>query len=325
MSSAALDEPIEGVYSSLGIVQGKLNAWWETAIALLPNLVVAIVVIVIFGLASRLLRSLVLRFLLKMTNSKSIARLLSTLASLTVIFIGLFVALGVLQLDKTVTSLLAGAGVVGIALAFAFQDLAANLIAGVYLSFQRPFVIGDLIETQDTFGAVDAIDLRTTRIRTLDGQIVLIPNKEIFENKLTNFSKTGVRRVTLSVGVSYGENLESVREIAKEAVSALDLRRTEEDVEFFYESFGASSIDFIVRFWINHRRQSEYRAAVSEAIIAIKKAFDAKDIMIPFPIRTLDFGIKGGESLAQVLPLPSQSPFPSGQPTTSGEASKAIS
>ena len=318
MSSAALDEPIEGVYSSFGIVQGKLNAWWETAIALLPNLVVAIVVIVIFGLASRLLRSLVLRFLLKMTNSKSIARLLSTLASLTVIFIGLFVALGVLQLDKTVTSLLAGAGVVGIALAFAFQDLAANLIAGVYLSFQRPFVIGDLIETQDTFGAVDAIDLRTTRIRTLDGQIVLIPNKEIFENKLTNFSKTGVRRVTLSVGVSYGENLESVREIAKEAVSALDLRRTE-------ESFGASSIDFIVRFWINHRRQSEYRAAVSEAIIAIKKAFDAKDIMIPFPIRTLDFGIKGGESLAQVLPLPSQSPFPSGQPTTSGEASKAIS
>lgn len=303
---ASFNEPIEGVYSSLEIVRGKLVDWWEAAIALLPNLVVAILVIVAFGLVSRLVRKLVRRFLLKMTSSKSIARLLSTLAGIAVVIIGLFIALGVLQLEKTVTSLLAGAGVVGIALAFAFQDLAANLIAGVYLSFQRPFVIGDLIETQDTFGIVDAVDLRNTRIRTMDGQIVLTPNKEVFENKLINFSKTGIRRVTLSVGVSYAEDLEAVREIATEAISALELRRTEEDVEFFYESFGASSIDFVVRFWIDHQRQSQYRAAVSEAIIAIKKAFDAEDIMIPFPIRTLDFGIKGGESLAQALPVPDQ-------------------
>ena len=85
---------------------------------------------------------------------------------------------------------------------------------------------------------------------------------------------------------------------------SLDLRDTGKDVEVFYEGFGGSSIDFVARFWIDYRRQVEYKTAVSEAVIAIKKAFDAHDVMIPFPIRTLDFGIKGGESLRQALPAP---------------------
>ncbi len=310
MQESLLSEPIEDVQDSFGLVHDKLSDWLETAVALLPNLIVAVIMVAIFGLLSKLTRKLSRRFLERVTNSQAIARLLSTLAGITVVFIGLFIALGVLQLDKTVTSLLAGAGVIGIALAFAFQDLAANLIAGVYLSFQRPFVTGDLIETHDVFGTVQKVDLRTTVIRTNDGKVVLLPNKEIFENKLVNYSRSGTRRVNLVVGVSYGEDLENVREIAAEAISSLDLRDTSRDVEIFYEGFGASSIDFVARFWIDFRRQVEFRTAVSEAVIAIKKAFDAHDIMIPFPIRTLDFGIKGGETLRQALPELPMQPVP---------------
>ena len=302
MQDSDLSKPIEGVQDSFEMVQEKLNAWLETAVALLPNLVVAILVILIFLLLSRLARKLIQRFLDKLTGSQAIARLLSTLGGIAVISIGIFIALGVLKLDKTVTSLLAGAGVVGIALAFAFQDLAANLIAGVYLSFQRPFVIGDLIETNDTFGTVAAIDHRSTRIKTTSGQAVLIPNKEIFETKLVNFSTSRTRRVELRVGVSYGEDLNSVREITSAALSSLEMRETDKVVEVFFEGFGGSSIDLVARFWIDFSRQVEYKHALSEAIIAIKKAFDEKDVAIPFPIRTLDFGIKGGSSLKENLP-----------------------
>lgn len=302
MDEGVLAAATEGAESSLGMLQEKLNAWWEAGIALLPNAVVALIVVLIFGLLARMARSIVRRLVSRVTSSQSIPRLLATLANIAVLLIGLFVALGVLQLDKTVTSLLAGAGVVGIALAFAFQDLAANLIAGVYLSFQKPMVIGDLIETQDIEGKVVTIDLRTTRLRTTDGRVVLIPNKEIFENVLINLSRSGTRRVDVAVGVSYGEDLRQVEKVARKAVSGLEIRDQSQDVEIFFEAFGSSSIDLVARFWIDFRRMADYKEGVSQAIIALKEAFDANDIMIPFPIRTLDFGIKGGQPLAEALP-----------------------
>ncbi len=302
MEEGVLAAATEGAGSSFATLQDKVHTWWESGIALLPNLVVALIVVVVFGLLAKLARSLVRRLVARVTTSQSIPRLLATLANITVLMIGLFVALGVLQLDKTVTSLLAGAGVVGIALAFAFQDVAANLIAGVYLSFQKPMMVGDLIDTQDVEGKVDAIDLRTTRLRTTDGRIVLIPNKEIFENVLINLSRSGKRRVDVAVGVSYGEDLRRVKSIAHDAIAGLEMRDTDQGVEIFFEGFGSSSIDLVARFWIDFERMADYKAGVSQAIIALKEAFDANDIMIPFPIRTLDFGIKGGQPLAEALP-----------------------
>lgn len=316
MEDSALAEPIEGVQVSFELVRDKLDGWLETLVALMPNMVVAFIVVVIFGLLAKLARNLSRRFLEKITGSQAIARLLSTLGGITVVFIGVFIALGVLKLDKTVTSLLAGAGVVGIALAFAFQDLAANLIAGVYLSFQRPFVIGDLIETNDVFGTVQNIDLRTTVIKTNDGQIVLLPNREIFENKLVNFSKSQTRRVGVVVGVSYGEDLEAVRELTLEALSRLEFRDTNRPVEVFFEGFGSSSIDLVARFWIDFQRQVQFKQAVSDAIIEIKKAYDDHDVVIPFPIRTLDFGIKGGVAIGEALPATTQPAVPTAEPQT---------
>ena len=118
---------------------------------------------------------------------------------------------------------------------------------------------------------------------------------------MINFSTTGKRRIDLGVGVSYGDDLDKARQLALEAVEAIPDRDPEGEVELFYQEFGSSSIDFVVRFWIDFQRQSQYLKARSEAVMAIKKAFDAHGITIPFPIRTLDFGIVGGERLADTL------------------------
>lgn len=298
---SATSSTTEEMANAAEVVWDKLQGWWEGAIALLPNLVVAILVMVAFALLAKLTRKLTQKFLTKVTSSVAISRLLARLASIAVIVIGLFIALGALQLDKTVTSLLAGAGVIGIALAFAFQDLAANLIAGIYMSFRRPFVPGDLVETNDTFGTVDQTDLRNTFLRTPQGQLVMLPNKEIFENKLVNFTRSGNRRVDLPVGVSYGEDLENVAEVTRQAITAMESRDPNRDVEVFFTDFGDSSINLVVRFWIDFSRQADFQQARSEAIMRIKRTYDASDIMIPFPIRTLDFGIKGGENVREAL------------------------
>ncbi len=314
-----LDEPIEEVQVSFGLVQTKLEGWLEIAVANLPNLVVALLVVIVFGLLSRLVRKVSYRFLDRFSGRQAIARLLATLAGIAVIAIGIFIALGVLQLDKTVTSLLAGAGVIGLALAFAFQDLAANLIAGVYLSFQRPFRIGELIETNGVTGLVDAIDPRTTVIKSTDGRLILIPNKEVFENKLENLSRTGKRRVELEVGVSYAEDLDEVQSVAREAISGVESRDRNREVEIFFRSFGGSSIDFVARFWIPFQRPADIHRATSEAVIAIKKAFDTHGITIPFPIRTLDFGIQGGQPLSQMWADTDSPPMEARSETTESE------
>jgi small-conductance mechanosensitive channel len=280
---------------------GKVNGWGETLVLHLPNFLVAIVVLVVFWLLARAARSLVVRLLRRVSHSVQVNNLVGQTLYLGIVLAGAFSALGILGLQKTVASLLAGAGIIGLALGFAFQDIAANLLAGIYLSVRHPFRQGHLVKTQDFFGTVERVRLRWTEISTPQGQIVLVPNKLIFENPIMNYSAVGRRRVDLSLGVSYGDDLAKAREVAIRAVEGVSTRLPDREVELFYEEFGDSSIDFTVRFWIPFTRQKVYLAARSEAIERIKKAFDTAGIQVPFPTRTLDFAVKGGEKLSEVL------------------------
>lgn len=293
-----MDISLQEAYKQL---LAKLQGWLNATIEMLPNLLLAIVILVVFGLLGKLIRKMVNRLLHKTTDNKTIIDLLETIAGVIIVGIGVFVALGVLQLQGTVTSLLAGAGIIGLAIGFAFQDIAANFISGILLSIRHPFGKGDIIESNDFYGTVQKINLRNTLIKTPQGQRVYIPNKVVYENPFINYTANYKRRIDISCGVSYGDDLEKAKELAIEAVESLDNYDSGKDVEFFYDEFGGSSINFKIRFWVNFRKNPDFWQARSDAIIAITKKFDENDIMIPFPIRTLDFGIRGGEKLSSML------------------------
>lgn len=279
------------------LVTVKLETWLSTTIEMLPNLALALLVLVVFYVIGKMLRKFVRTLLEKATTNKTVIDLAETVMSVLIIGIGVFFALSILNLDGTVTSLLAGAGIIGLALGFAFQDIAANFISGLLLSIRHPFGIGDIIESNDYFGTVQKLNLRNTIIKTPQGQIVYIPNKVVYENPFTNYTKNRERRIDLECGISYGDDLEKVKKVATEAIESIEKRNKNRKVEFFFKEFGGSSINFVVRFWVDFRSNPDYWEPQSEAIIALKKAFDENDIMIPFPIRTLDFGIRGGEKL----------------------------
>lgn len=283
------------------LISQKLTLWFEGFVKLLPNLVIAILILILGLYLAKVIRKFALRMITKVSHLPTINNLFASFMYLLTIGITIFIVLDIINLDKAVTTALAGAGILGLALAFAFQDIAANFMSGVFISFRKPFNIGDLVEMQDYMGRIESINLRDTSMLTLQGQRVIIPNKEIFQNPIKNYTSTFKRRLDLKVGVSYGEDLEKVREIALTEASKLSLRDQSRDVELFYEEFNDSSIDFNLRIWLNTTEQVKYQEARSETIILIKKAFDANDIMIPFPIRTLDFGIKGGEKLADTM------------------------
>ena len=278
------------INKAYGLVTEKLEDWISTGVKMLPNFLVAVLVLVLFVLLGKLLKKIFNKVFQKITDNKSLQSLLSSILYIAVVSIGTFIALSILQLDGAVTSLLAGAGVIGLALGFAFQDIASNFIAGTMMSIRKPFKIGDLIKTNDFFGKVTNIHLRTTTIQTMQGQIIMIPNASVFKNPIENFTEFGKRRIDLEVGVTYGQDLPFAKKIAKEAIESID-GIDKDDVTLFYTGFGGSSIDMVIRYWMPFtNKQFEYKAKVDEGIIAVKQAFDKNGIGIPFPIRTLDFG-----------------------------------
>lgn len=276
----------------------KLYGWLSAVVTMLPNMVVAALVLVGFGFASRWIGRAASRALQHVISNQPIVALLAKGAQLGTIAVGLFVALGILELEKTVTSLLAGVGIIGLALGFAFQDIAANFVSGMLMAIRRPFVVEDLVEVSGYFGTVTAIDLRATRLNQLSGESVIIPNKDVFQSAIVNYTDTPKRRVELEVGISYDDELRRARAIAIEAVERLELRDDSRPVELFYTGFGGSSIDFIIRFWIDEAGQAAFLHARSEAVMVIKEAFDAHGISIPFPIRTLEFDVAAAKDIA---------------------------
>lgn len=272
------------------LLTGKLSVWYEASIKSIPNFIVAIIVLITFYFIAKAMKDLVKRVLPKISYKRSVNEILGTTTFILVVILGIFTALEIMGLEKTVTSILAGAGVLGLALGFAFQEIAANFVSGVLIAFREPYQIGDIIEIDSYIGEVTNIELRTTGITTFQGLEVFIPNKDMFTKPFINYTSTPRRRVDISVGVTYDADLEHVTRVTKSALEEIPSRIKNVDVEVFFSDFGDSSINLTARVWIHYLNGGTYFQARHNAIIGIKKAFDNNGITIPFPIRTLEFG-----------------------------------
>ena len=270
-----------------GLIYAELSAWTRTAIRYIPKLALAILLLVIFTFLSRWISRWVVRGLDRVSNNVSLINLTGAVVRVVIIAVGLFVALGVLGLDKTVTSLLAGAGVIALAVGFAFQDLTANFISGTMIALARPIQVGDVVETNGYTGKVVDIKLRSIVIDNGQGQTVEIPSKDVFQKPITNFSRIGQQRIELTAGVSYLDDLPTAQRVATEAISRLPFVLRDHPVELHYRNFGDANVQFVIWFWINPS-VTNAQAALSEAIIAVKQAFDDHQILIVFAGQTFD-------------------------------------
>ena len=283
------------------LINEKLERWVEASIKHLPNIAVAIFIAMAFGLLAKIVGNLAHRVLSRTFDSTQIVGLLTSIIKVAIATAGIFIALDFIGLRGTVTSLLAGAGIVGLAIGFAFQDITENLIAGIAMGVRKPFQIGDVIEAEGVFGNVEAINLRNTHVMTFFGQREIIPNKILFRNILTNYSVNGHRRIEVPVGISYADDPQQAAEVLTEAVNEFDFVIRKDETGVWAESFGDSSINLLVWFWIEYPGEPGFLAARHQVIVAIQRALSDANILIPFPIRTLDFGAKGGEKLNAML------------------------
>lgn len=268
----------------------RIEGWVDQLIISLPNIIIAIMVFILAIILSKYISKLSLKLLGKSKLQPSMRQVISRLVSVFVILMGLFLILGILDLSKTLNTILTGAGVAGLAVGLALQGALANTYSGIVLSYIKHLKFGDWIQSNNYSGEIVDIDLRSVTIKEIDNNLVYIPNKLVLENPIKNFSSTAQSRVILDCGVAYSSDLEFVRKLVIQTiVEHFKAVETSKEVIFLYTAFGDSSINFQTRFWINSTSGLEVLKAKTNAIIAIKKAFDANDINIPFPIRTLDF------------------------------------
>ncbi|MDT0677435.1 mechanosensitive ion channel family protein [Autumnicola musiva] len=277
------------INESVNKIGTKLGEWLDSIILNLPNFILAILVFVLFIFVAKYVGKLIDRLLRRKVKQSSIRQMSVKVLKAIIILVGFFIALGLLNLDKLLTSVLAGAGVVGLAIGLALQGTLNNTFSGVILSFLPQLQIGDWVETNGFAGEVKEINLRNIVIKQSDNNYVVIPNGKIVEEPFKNYSRTVRSRIMLNCGVAYNSDLEFVQDLTIKTIANTFSQQGNEEVEFMYEEFGDSSINFVVRFWHDVSKNKDILVARNKAVIAIKKAFDAHDINIPFPIRTIDF------------------------------------
>jgi len=199
------------------------------------------------------------------------------------VYYGLFalvIATALNQLGFHLGVLLGAAGVLSVALGFASQTSASNLISGLFLIAERPFVVGDVITVDTVTGEVLSIDLLSVKLRTFDNLYVRVPNESIIKSRVTNLVRFPIRRADLKIGVAYKEDLERVEAVLRRVADANPLCLDEPEPLIILNGFGDSAIEMQFSIWSKRENFLEMRSGVWKEI---KAAFDEEGIEIPFP------------------------------------------
>ncbi len=269
-------------------MEARLERYGDMAVELSlsygPKLLLAILTLIVGLWLIRLVHKGVDRALDAAKVEPTLQRFLLSLTSVVlkgVLFVSVITMIGV-----ETTSIIAMLGAVGLAVGLALQGSLANFAGGVLILFFKPFKVGDVIEAQGHLGRVHEIQIFNTILRTLDNQVVVIPNGLLSNDSIKNVFHEPIRRVDLTFGVSYEDDVAQVREVLEGVVAADSRVLKDPPHEIWMSAHADSSINFIVRVWCD---SDDYWPVHFETIEAVKLAFDRENITIPFPQRDVHF------------------------------------
>ncbi|WP_019021965.1 mechanosensitive ion channel family protein [Thioalkalivibrio sp. ALE23] len=188
------------------------------------------------------------------------------------------------ELGFDLTVLLGAAGILTVAIGFASQTSASNLISGLFLIGERPFAVGDVVRVGDVTGEVLSIDMLSVKLRTFENLMVRVPNETLVKSQLTNLTRFPIRRLDMQIGVAYHADIVRVREILTDVADREPLCLEEPRPLFIFLEFGDSALKLQFSVWAKRENFLDLRNRMH---IAVKKAFDEAGIEIPFPQRTL--------------------------------------
>src|SRR5512139_1896589 len=252
----------------------------EAAPLLLQRLIIGLLVLAVGYLVTRLVQILVVRALRRTPGGATVEHALSRVIAVVGVTLSLLTALSTMGVD--INALIAALGLTSLAIGLALKDTIENTITGVLLLIQRPFKVGDIIKVSDMTGTVTDVAIRTTNLKTFDGLHVLIPNRHVYNEVITNWTYYPTRRVAVTAGVAYDADLAHAYRVLSEAVAAAPGVLAEPAPQVSFEGFDESSIRMVFRFWIEWRQTNavELQTQLTQTIM---DAARSAGISLPVP------------------------------------------
>jgi len=274
----------------------QISAAWEKVqsmvngfIALLPNIVLALIVFAIFFIVAGIIRRLVRRLTRNRHHARNLGLILGRLVQWTTILVGLFVSLSIVIPTLRAGDLVQLLGISGVAIGFAFRDILQNFLAGILILLTEPFQLDDQIIFKNFEGTVENIQTRATTIRTYDGRRIVIPNSELFTNSVTVNTAFENRRLEYNVGIGYGDDIDEAKRLILEAIYETEGVLQEPAPDALVVDLAESTVNIRARWWVKPPVRAEVLDLQDKVLTAIKKKLTANGIDLPFPTQQILF------------------------------------
>ena len=266
-------------------IAGSARSILDTVVASSPRLGIALLIVAAGWGTSRLVRWILHRSL-RRRQTPSFAQVMSRIGGWLTFGLTILLAVAVTFPSVKPVDVLAGLGFFSVAIGFAFQDILENTLAGVLLLFRQPFRSGDQIEVNERAGTVEAITIRETRIRTFDGQLVLIPNRDVYKSVIRVQTHFELRRLAFVVGIAYENDPADATRVIVAALAGVEGVAADPGPEALVSELGPSTVQIEARFW-TAPRQRDALGVLAGSIMAVKAALDAAGIELPADIVVL--------------------------------------
>lgn len=269
-----MHKTVEGTFALLG----KWDHWLGN---LLPGLIIAFCVLLLFHLFARLAKALIRRGYVRGKSGRVMTgEVLGAAAQVFFMLSGIILALKIVGLERFITHVLAGAGIIGIVAGFAFKDIASNFFSGLLLKMQGPFHAGDWVQFGTAYGMVKSVDWFTTAIATTTGEKVFVPNQIIYGNTFSNFSAHRKRCVEVHLPLTWATDLDRARRAASHVLDNLACRSGGDPVETSFTQLESGAPRITLRFWIVFTTEADHVKALDECIMGIRETFGSEGIAL---------------------------------------------
>jgi small conductance mechanosensitive channel len=267
--------------------RGLLTLWREFILSL-PFIVFGLLILALSMGAGMLATRGAREFLRRRVRTKLLQNVIARGTGGLVFLCGAYLILRVFGLTQLALTVVGGTGLIGLIVGIAFREITENFLASIFLSIQRPFETGDLVQVSGETGYVQQLNMRTTILMTLDGNLVQIPNAGVYKSNLRNFTTTSNRREDFVVGIGYDDAINEAQEIARKVLADHPAVLNDPEPSVLVDSLGASTVNLRVYFWLNGRKHSWLKVR-SSVIRLVKRAFQKHGISMPDEAREVVF------------------------------------
>jgi small conductance mechanosensitive channel len=249
-----------------------IAALWRDFIRAMPFLLFGLLILAL-SVGTAVLATRGVRALLRQRiRTKLLQNVIARAAGGFVVLCGVYLILRVSGLTQLALTLVGGTGLIGLVLGIAFRDITENFLSSIFLSIQRPFETGDLVEISGVTGYVQQLNMRTTILMTLDGNLAQIPNASVYKSILSNFTTNANRREDFVVGIGYDDAINEAQEIARKVLADHPAVLNDPEPSVLADSLGSATVNLRVYFWLNGREHSWLKVR-SSVIRLVKLAF----------------------------------------------------